>query len=150
MLTFYRTNIRCSDCRMTTRSVNTEIMHYAHCSLKEQSASMLLELKMRVVKMLSKRAATVAAKALVGVDVNGSYAKVSGNTGLYTVRANHCTCPSFKFGKGKPCKHIERVKNAVALAARAWPADYNLHVWGLPPTPAAKMVIPRVPPRMVA
>lgn len=150
MLTFYRHNIRCSSCRMTTRSANCEIMHYAHCETKEQSASMLLELKMRVVKMLAKRAATVAEKTLVGIEVSGNVAKVEGQTGLYTVRPTSCTCPAHRFGKGKPCKHIERVKHAVSLAARCWPQQYSLQAWGLPQTPAAQVVIPRVPPRLVA
>lgn len=126
---FYRTNLRCATCRMTTRSKNTEIMHYAHCATKEQSADLLAELKARVAKMLAKRAATVAAKALVGIDVSGNVAKVEGQTGLYTVRPTSCTCPAHRFGKGKPCKHIERVKAAVALAARAWPQRYDPSIW---------------------
>jgi hypothetical protein len=126
---FYRTNLRCITCRMTTRSKNTEIMHYEHCETKEQSAELLAELKARVAKMLANRAATIAAKALVGVDVSGNVAKVEGQTGLYTVRPTSCTCPAHRFGKGKPCKHIERVKHAVVLAARAWPQRYDPIVW---------------------
>lgn len=151
MLTFYRTNIRCSSCRMTTRSKNTEIMHYAHCETKEQSAAMLLELKMRVVKMLSARAATVAAKAVEGIEVVGNFAKVQGsNNNTYFVRKDYCSCPAFKFGKGKPCKHIERVVSAVQIAAPVWPAKYITTLWGLAPLSAAKVVIPKEPPRLVA
>lgn len=126
---FYRTNLRCTTCRMTTRSKNTEIMHYAHCDTKAQSPELLAELQARVANMLAKRAATIAAKALVGVDVAGNIAKVQGETGLYTVRPTSCTCPSFKFGKGKPCKHIVRVKQAVVLAQRAWPQQYDSAAW---------------------
>lgn len=47
--------------------------------------------------------------------------EVKGSKGTYTVTYGetprgpyqydyHCTCDAFKFGKGKPCKHIEQVK----------------------------------------
>jgi hypothetical protein len=51
--------------------------------------------------------------------------QVQGKTGTYTVtfdRHSHlnqavqldysCTCPAYKFGKGKPCKHIEAAKKS--------------------------------------
>ena len=50
-------------------------------------------------------------------------AKVVGRAGEYTVtygptRHGHyeydysCTCESFKFGRGKPCKHIKEIQNS--------------------------------------
>ena len=150
MLSFYRSNIRCSDCRMTTRSKDASIRHHDHCTTNEQNAAMLLELKLRIVKMLSKRAETVATKALEGIEVVANFAKVQGSTGTYHVRKDYCSCPSFKFGKGKPCKHIARVINAVSVAAPAFPATIIPQLWGLPPLAAAKVVIPRKPWRLVA
>lgn len=134
MLTFYRHNIRCSSCRMTTRSANTEIMHYAHCETKEQSASMLTELKVRVANMLAKRSQTVSAKlkaaeiALTNQRIDdllevesrictmlngkrfGNIYKVHGSTGLHTVRPIEgvCTCAGHK-AHGH-CKHVKSIK----------------------------------------
>ena len=136
MLTFYRTNIRCSSCRMTTRSANTEIMHYAHCETKEQSVSMLLELQARVANMLAKRAKTVAIKVqaaeialanqqidnlreaysavstLIGGESYQGIHKIHGSTGIHTVRAfeGTCTCPGHK--RHGHCKHIKIVNDA--------------------------------------
>jgi predicted nucleic acid-binding Zn finger protein len=150
MLSFYRHNIRCSDCRMTTRSKDEVIKHHAHCTTNEQNSEMLLELKFRMLKMVSKRVATVATKALEGIEVVANYAKVQGSTGTYSVRKDYCSCPAFKFGKGKTCKHIARVIKAVQVAAPAFPRIINPVLWGLPPLHPSKVVIPAQPWRLVS
>jgi hypothetical protein len=153
MLTFYRHNIRCSSCRMTTRSANTEIMHYAHCETKEQSASMLTELKVRVANMLAKRSETVAAKvqaaeialanqriddlrdaysaiaAMIGGDSYQGIHKVHGSTGIHTVRAfeEKCTCPGHK--RHGHCKHIKIVNDARDAMQAIRKEQRNLSQW---------------------
>lgn len=127
-LRMYRMAVLCKTCFMRTKSLATEIAHHAWCHTREQSAELLRTLQDKIAMSLDKRRQTKAAKLNAKIDelreaysavyasVGGNSAlgihKVSGSTGLHTVRAyeGSCTCPGHK-AHGH-CKHVRLVREA--------------------------------------
>lgn len=127
-LRLYRMAVLCKTCFMRTKAAATEIAHHTWCHTREQSAELLETLQDKIATSRAKRRQTIAdnlnakidslrdAYSAVYASVGGHSAlgihKISGTTGLHTVRAYEgtCTCPGHK-AHGH-CKHLRLVRDA--------------------------------------
>lgn len=127
-LRLYRMAVLCKTCFMRTKAAATEIAHHTWCHTREQSAELLETLQDKIATSRAKRRQTIAdnlnakidelrdAYSAVYASVGGNSAlgihKISGSTGLHTVRAYEgtCTCPGHK-AHGH-CKHVRLVRDA--------------------------------------
>lgn len=127
-LELYRLTVRCSDCCRRTKSAAKEIAHYPWCTTLAQDPELLRTLQDKIALSIDKRRQTKAAKlnakiedlreaySAIYTSVGGNSAlgihKISGSTGLHTVRAyeGSCTCPGHK-AHGH-CKHLRLVRDA--------------------------------------
>lgn len=127
-LRLYRMTVLCKTCFMRTKAAAKEITHHAWCHTREQSPELLRTLQDKIAASRIKRRETKAAKLNAKIDelreaysavyasVGGNSAlgihKISGSTGLHTVRAYEgtCTCPGHK-AHGH-CKHVRLVRDA--------------------------------------
>lgn len=127
-LRLYRMAVLCKTCFLRTKAAALEIAHHSWCHTREQSPELLRTLQDKVAMSLIKRRETKAAKLNAKIDdlreafsaiynsVGGNSAlgihKISGSTGLHTVRAYEgtCTCPGHK-AHGH-CKHVRLVREA--------------------------------------
>lgn len=143
-LELYRHTVRCTVCRMRTKSKCTSIRHYTDCAVAEQSTELLETLRAAQAVAAAKRKATRLAKAEAALEaahqavaemnrkIGGSLLgihKVYGSTGIHTVRSAEgtCTCPGHK--RHGHCKHVPMVRETKEQIAATRKEIARLSTW---------------------